>query len=120
MEQKTLLRAVGYWRVSMREQVDGHSLEAQEVSIRQFIAQQGWGMVALYTDAGISAKKGSHRPALEQMLADAAARKFDMIVVDKIDRFYRHLNGLLLALYNLNQHEVAFASVKEKLDFTTP
>ena len=49
------LRAVGYRRVSMREQVDGFSLDAQENNIRQYIATQGWEFVDLYTDAGISA-----------------------------------------------------------------
>ena len=36
------LRAVGYRRVSMKEQVDGHSLAAQEANIRQYAAQQDW------------------------------------------------------------------------------
>jgi site-specific DNA recombinase len=114
------LRAAGYRRVSMREQVDGFSLDAQETNIRTFTEQQGWTLVELYTDAGISAKKGSHRPAFEQLLKDAAYGQFDVVVVDKIDRFYRHLNGLLTTLDHLHKYEVSFASVKEKLDFTTP
>ena len=114
------LRAVGYRRVSMKEQVDGHSLAAQESNIRQFVAQQGWELVQLYTDAGHSAKKGSYRPALERLMKDAPKGRFDVVVVDKIDRFYRHLSGLLVALDQLNIHSVTFASVKEKLDFTSP
>jgi site-specific DNA recombinase len=115
-----VLKAVGYRRVSMREQVNGHSLEAQSNSIEQYAAQQGWQLLRIYTDAGISAKKDSYRPELEHLLKDAATREFDAVVVDKIDRFYRHLNGVLTALDRLHQHGVAFASVKEKLDFTTP
>lgn len=46
--------------------------------------------------------------------------KFDVVVVDKIDRFYRHLSGLLTSLDTLRSHGIAFASVQEKLDFTTP
>jgi site-specific DNA recombinase len=88
-------RAVGYRRVSMREQVDGHSLDAQEKNITDYAAAQGWNLVKIYTDAGISAKKDSHRPALDDLMADAAAGKFDVILVDKVDRFYRHLAGLL-------------------------
>ena len=65
------LRAVGYRRVSMREQVDGFSLDAQANNIRQYAESQGWKFVELYTDAGISAKKDSHRPALEQLMKDA-------------------------------------------------
>ena len=46
--------------------------------------------------------------------------KFDVVIVDKIDRFYRHLGGLLATLDQLNSCGVSFASVQEKLDFTTP
>ena len=113
-------RAAGYRRVSMREQVDGHSLDAQETNIRQYVAAQGWTFTGLYTDAGLSAKKDSERPELQHLLDDAAASKFEVIVVDKIDRFFRHLGGLLVALDQLNAWNVSFASVQERLDFTTP
>ena len=113
-------RAAGYRRVSMREQVDGHSLDAQAVNIRQYVAAQGWSLVEVYTDAGLSAKKDSERPELQRLLDAAAAGQFDVIVVDKIDRFYRHLGGLLVALDQLNAWGVSFASVQERLDFTTP
>ncbi len=118
--QATPLRAVGYRRVSHQEQVEGYSLEAQEVHIQNYVQMQGWVLVKIYTDAGISAKKGSHRPAFEQMLKDAKEGSFDVIVVDKIDRFYRHLGGLLTALDQLNNLGVSLASVQEKLDFTNP
>ena len=58
------LRAVGYRRVSMREQVDGFSLDAQENNIRQYVETQGWQLTHISTDAGISAKTESHRPSL--------------------------------------------------------
>lgn len=117
--RNTTLRAVGYRRVSMREQVDGHSLAAQEDNIRQHVQSQGWELVELYTDAGISAKKDSQRPAFNQLLRDAQAGKFDVVVVDKLDRFYRHLKGLLATLEQLNNCQVSFVSVQEKLDFTS-
>jgi len=114
------LRAAGYRRVSMREQVDGHSLKAQANNIQAYAEGQGWKLVKVYTDAGISAKKDSHRPALEKLMEAAKAGEFDVVIVDKIDRFYRYLNGLLTALDKLNSWNVSFVSVHEKLDFTTP
>ncbi|MBN1887651.1 MAG: recombinase family protein [Thermoflexales bacterium] len=114
------LRAAGYTRVSMREQVDGHSLDAQIAHIKAYVTAQGWHLAQVYTDAGISAKKGSQRPAYEQMLADARANSFDIVVVDKIDRFSRHLSSLLSALDQLNEANVSFVSVQEHLDLTTP
>ena len=118
--EKLKLKAAGYRRVSMREQIDGHSLDAQEKNIRDYAAGQGWELIEIYTDAGISAKKDSHRPDLERLMADAKAGKLDVIVVDKIDRFYRHLAGLLSALDELHTINVSFASVQERLDFTSP
>ena len=118
--QPTPLRAVGYRRVSSQEQTEGHSLDAQTTHIQNFVQTQGWNLVQLYTDAGISAKKGSHRPAFEQLLRDARKGLFDVVVVDKIDRFYRHLGGLLTTLDQFNGMGVSLASVQEKLDFTTP
>ncbi len=115
-----VLRAAGYRRVSMREQVDGHSLDAQAAHIQGYVTAQGWCLVELYTDAGLSAKKGSPRPAFDRLLVDARAGRFDVIVVDKIDRFSRHLGSLLVALEQLNAANVAFVSVQERLDLTTP
>ncbi|GAB4396182.1 MAG: hypothetical protein OHK0052_17190 [Anaerolineales bacterium] len=114
------LRAVGYRRVSMREQVEGYSLDAQALNLRQYAEQQGWHFIELYTEPGFSAKQDSYRPVLERLLADAAAGKCDILIFDKIDRFYRHLRGLLSALDFLNDHHVTFVSVQERLDFTTP
>jgi len=116
----SVLRAAGYRRVSMREQVDGHSLAAQSNNIQTYAESQGWKLVKIYTDAGISAKKDSHRPALDELMIAAKAGEFDVMIVDKIDRFYRYLNGLLTALDTLNNWNVSFVSVHEKLDFTTP
>ena len=48
-----------------------HSLDAQETNIRLYAESQHWELTKFYTDAGISAKKGSHRPALESLLSDA-------------------------------------------------
>lgn len=121
MEQQPVrLRAVGYRRVSSKEQTDGHSLDAQDVHIRNYAQSQNWEVIHIYCDAGISAKKDSRRPGLEQLMSDAEAGKFDVVIVDKIDRFYRHLGGLLVALDELNSYGVAFASVQEHLDFTSP
>jgi site-specific DNA recombinase len=114
------LRCATYVRVSTDEQVQGHSLDAQRTSTRAFIAQRGWAFAGEYTDAGYSAKPGARRPALDRLLADARRGSFDVVVVDKVDRFYRHLKGLLIALDKLNEADVSFVSVRENLDLSTP
>ena len=114
------MRAANYMRASTVEQTKKHSLDAQRTSTTAFIQQRGWTHTQEYLDAGLSAKSDSHRPALEQLLADAEQHHFDVVVVDKIDRFYRNLRGLLATLERLNRLGISFVSVKENLDFTTP
>lgn len=114
------MRAVSYIRVSTEEQLEGHSLDAQRTTTRTLLADRQWDFAGEYLDAGISAKSDSYRPALAQLLEDAAKGRFDVVVVDKIDRFYRHLKGLLIALDALRERDVTFVSVQEKIDLSTP
>ncbi len=56
------------------------SLDAQEVHLRNYAQSQNWNLIHIYCDAGISAKKDSRRPALEQLMEDAEAGKFDVVI----------------------------------------
>ncbi len=114
------MRAAGYTRVSHVAAVEGHSLEAQAHSIRDLCSRRDWTLVHIYTDAGISARRESHRPDFERMLRDARSGQFDILIVDKLDRFYRNLRGCLATLDDLRSHNVSFVSVRENLDFSTP
>ncbi len=114
------MKVAAYIRVSTTEQAtEGHSLDAQREAITRFAHQRGWELVEVYVDAGLSGRD-DQRPALKQLLTDAAHGRFDVVVVHAIDRFYRNLQGLLKALNHLHQHEVAFISIVENMDFTTP
>ncbi len=114
------MRAVTYLRFSSDEQADGYSLDAQRHSTHAFIDQKGWELVDDYVDEAFSARRNAMRPAFQRLLKDAHAGMFDVVVVDKVDRFYRHLKGLLSTLDELHECGVSFVSVKENLDFSTP
>jgi len=110
----------GYRRVSTDEQAEyGFSLDAQAAQIREYAARRGWQVAKIYTDAGISGTL-DQRPALNQLLADAAAGQFQVVVVHAIDRLYRNLEGLLRTLTRFQQQRVSFVSLTEEMDFTTP
>lgn len=114
------MKVVGYIRVSTDEQAEhGHSLEAQETLIRQFAASRGWEVVHIYRDAGLSGRH-SRRPGLAQMIEDAEAHRFEAVIVHAIDRLYRNLEALLKSLQLFQTHNVAFVSITENMDFTTP
>jgi len=83
--------------------------------LREYISRRGWKDGGEYVDTGFSGAKAS-RPALDRLMADAAKRKFDCIVVYKIDRFGRsvlHLNQQLAAL---TSHGVRFIATSQSLD----
>ena len=54
------------------------------------------------------------------MLFDARHKRFDVIAVSKIDRFFRNLRLLLDYLYELEQLGIKFISTQEGLDTSTP
>ena len=112
--RRSTFRAAGYRRVSMREQDDGHSLDAQENNIRQYGHARLRRLRGLYPiNASLSAKRTASVPgACSVYFTTQQPGKFDVIVVDKINRFFRHLGGLLVALDRLNAWSVSFASVQ--------
>ncbi len=86
-----LIRVACYVRVSHQEQkLHGISLDAQRDKLREYAEKHGLKIVEWYEDEGISGRKLiKHRPALQRMLKDAQADKFDRILFIKLDRFFR-------------------------------
>src|SRR5271169_1528914 len=60
------------------------------------------------------------RPALNRLMADAGLRKFDTVLVWKLDRFGRSLRHLINALAELEARGIAFVSLRDNLDLGTP
>jgi hypothetical protein len=62
------MKATAYIRVSNTEQVDGHSLEAQERAIGEYCRTRGWELVTVYREEGKSAHTDSihKRPLLKR------------------------------------------------------
>jgi len=113
------MRVAVYTRVSMREQVEGYSLDAQLQACRQLAQERGYEIVGVYTDEGLSGKT-TERPAFQAMMRDAEAGKLDLVLVHKLDRFSRSVVDVLLSLQDLEARRVSFASASEGFDFTTP
>ncbi len=94
--------AVGLYRVSTAEQgQSGLGLEAQQTSVRAFVAAQGWTLVAEFSD--VASGKGDRRPRFQAALARcrqlgavlAAAR------LDRITRRAHTLSQLLEDSYSI-------------------
>ena len=60
------------------------------------------------------------RPALDELVRDAKRRRFDVLVCWRLDRLGRSLKHLITLLDDLQALGVAFVSLTEGIDATTP
>ena len=101
---------------------DFNSLDSQTVAIRAYIAAQaahGWVETAIYSDGGISGAT-TDRPELKRLMADIEARRIDAVCVYKYDRLSRSTRDFYNLLDFFEKHSVAFVSVSQQLDTSTP
>ena len=111
------MRAALYARVSTFEQEP----ENQLGELRRFVQARGWTAQESqeYVDRGISGTK-DRRPALDALVQDARRRRFDVVVCWRLDRLGRNLKHLITLLEELQALGVAFVSLAEGIDATTP
>jgi len=108
-----------YIRVSTEDQVkEGYSLEVQREYLQSFAKREGLDVFEVYQDDGISGYT-TERPALKELLKDAKQKKFDLVLVYKIDRFSRNLKDMLNLVDELSSYGVGFKSATEPFDTTT-
>jgi DNA invertase Pin-like site-specific DNA recombinase len=105
-----------YARVSTLNNQDP---EMQLAELREYAGRRGWQIVEEFTDQGVSGCKES-RPALNRLMSDACRRRFDAILVWKIDRWGRSLKHLVTSLAELDAFGIAFISLRDNLDLSTP
>jgi DNA invertase Pin-like site-specific DNA recombinase len=110
-------RVAIYARVSTTNHGQDVTLQTRE--LQQFAEARGWHTVGTYIDDGVSGTKDS-RPDLNRLMADAHKRCFDVVAVWRFDRFARSVSHLLRALETFSALGIAFVSLSEQMDTTTP
>jgi DNA invertase Pin-like site-specific DNA recombinase len=111
-----IVRVALYARVSTLTNQDP---EMQLRELREYAGRRGWQIADEYIDQGVSGCKES-RPALNQLMSGACRRRFDAILVWKIDRWGRSLKHLVTSLAELDAYGIAFVSLRDNLDLSTP
>lgn len=113
------MRAVDYDRVSTDEQAtQGYSIDSQKELNKKFIESQNWPHLDSYVDDGYSAKD-LNRPAMQRLIKDAKAKKFDVVVFYKLDRLVRSVSDLDKLLKVFDANNIGIRSVTEPFDTTT-
>jgi DNA invertase Pin-like site-specific DNA recombinase len=108
------MRAAIYARVSTFDQEPENQLQ----ELRRYVEARGWTAVE-YVDRGVSGAK-DRRPALDQVVGDAKRRRFDVLVCWRLDRLGRNLKHLVTLIEDLQALGIAFVSLGEGIDCTTP
>ena len=108
------MRAAIYARVSTLDQ----HVENQLTELRSYAERRDWTAVE-YVDKGVSGAR-DRRPALDDLLKAARRRRFDVLVCWRLDRLGRNLRHLILLLDELQALGIAFVTLGEGIDTSTP
>ncbi|NGT94635.1 recombinase family protein [Clostridium perfringens] len=120
VEERRKLIAI-YCRVSTEEQSEnGYSIDEQERLLEEWCKKMGYVIYKCYSDRGISGKNIKDRPALKELLSDAKAGKFDMVISWKINRISRKLEDVLKIVNLLEKNDITFKSYSEPFETDTP
>ena len=112
-----IMNAVIYCRVSSKEQVEGTSLESQELACKEYAARNHLNVVRVFVERGESAKFADRTQLLE-MLTFCGKREhgIEQLLVWKVDRLARNVGDHFNIKANLLKQDVRVVSVTEPID----
>jgi putative DNA-invertase from lambdoid prophage Rac len=103
------IRTAFYVRVSTVDQ----NCSMQLAELKEYCARRGWHLVGEYVDTGWSGAKAS-RPELDRLMSDA--RRFDAVLVWKLDRWGRSLIHSVQRIQELASLGIRFLAVTQNID----
>ena len=110
---KELNNAVIYARFSSHGQQE-QSIDGQIRDCLAFAERQGFTVVHHYIDRALSAKTDD-RPEFRRMIADAAKKQFQYVIVWKLDRFARNRFDSAINKATLKKYDVKVLSAMENI-----
>lgn len=116
-----IIRCAIYDRVSTDIQVQqGLSLDTQKELLTEYAQSHGYIIVDYYVDEGLTArKKLQNRREFVRLLNDIRADKIDMVLVTKLDRWFRNVKDYHNTQAILEEHHCNWKTVLEDYDTTT-
>lgn len=110
-----------YTRVSTEDQArEGYSIDEQKERLTKYADAHDWTISEIYCDPGFSG--GSlDRPFIKKLIEDAQNKKFDKVLVYKLDRLSRSQKDTLYLIEDVFlKNNVDFVSMTENFDTATP
>ena len=114
------IRAALYARVSTEEQaINGYSLDAQLEKMRAFCIVHDYEVAEEYVDDGFSGKAYRNRPAYMHMFSPEEMKRWDILIVLKLDRIHRNSKNFMEMMERLKRQGKDFVSTFEKFNTST-
>lgn len=110
------MKVVAYCRYSTNHQ-RAESIEAQIRAIKEFCNKEGYNLIDVYKDKGLSGTKDD-RPEFLKMIKDSEKDIFNGVIVHKLDRFARNRYDSAFYKKKLKDNNVKLISVTENFDDT--
>lgn len=116
------MKAAAYVRVSSESQIDTWSIPAQKRELEEYCRQKGWQLVQLFSEEGISAHSDSieKRPQFRRLLEGCKKAEYEVVLVHSLDRWSRNLRVTLESFKLLADNRIAFVSITENIDYSSP
>ena len=120
MKNKEEIKRVAlYIRVSTDKQAkEGDSLEAQEEALMKYCKDKKYIIVDKYIDGGESGQK-IKRTNLQRLLKDVKDHKIDLILMTKLDRWFRSIADFYKVIEIIKDNHVDWKTIWEDYDTTT-
>lgn len=113
------LRVAAYCRVSTEYEEQNSSYQTQVSHYTNYILNHdGWDLVKVYADDGISGTNTKKREQFNQMIEDCMAGKIDLIITKSISRFARNTLDCLHYIRQLKEKNIAVYFEKENIKTT--
>lgn len=117
----TRRKAACYLRISTRSDEQENSLENQRAHYEElFATSPDYEFAGCYYDDGVSGTGISHRHGFQQMVNDALAGKFTLILTKSISRFGRNVVDSISTIRKLKEYGVECIFEKENIHTFDP
>lgn len=114
------MRAALYARVSTIQQTDKDSIPAQVDALKKYAEEHNYEIQDIYIDDGISGSLLAERDELQRLLSNVEAGNIDIILVCKLDRWFRSVKHYMTVQEILDKHNVPWKTIWESYETVSP
>ena len=112
-------RVALYARVSTENQHDNDSIPAQLDALQKYAKEHSYYVVGIFVDDGVSGTLLDERDELQKLLGLVKQDEIDLILICKLDRWFRNIRHYQNVQYLLDEHHVAWRTIWESYETET-